>query len=136
MTRCEADRDVFPNAGLIGCKIGFGGHMFKTLMQEFDGHQLWSSSGLRTDHNGLPLLCFSGCRSTNDGVGRDHTVGEGGRCNAVTKRMIAALIERMREAQFERFRTTVMHDNADGRIAKGNCMTALRKLDNGPQSRP
>jgi len=29
-----------------------------------------------------------------------------------------------------------MHDNADGRIAKDNCMTALRKLDNGPQSRP
>jgi hypothetical protein len=71
---------------------GFGGHMSKTLIQEFDGHQLWSSSGLRTDHNGLPLLCFSGYRGTNDGVGRDHTtVGEGGRCNAVTKRMIAAL---------------------------------------------
>ena len=105
-------------------------------MQEFDGHQLWNSSGLRTDHNGLPLLCFSGCRSTNDGVGRDHTVGKGGRCNAVTKRMITALVERMREAQFERFRTTVMHDNADGRIAKDNCMTALHKLDNGPQSRP
>jgi hypothetical protein len=50
--------------------------------------------------------------------------------------MITALVERMREAQFERFRTTVMHDNADGRIAKDNCMTALRKLDNGPQSRP
>ena len=55
---------------------------------------------------------------------------------AGVKRMIAALVERMREAQFERFRTTVMHDNADGRIAKDNCMTALRKLDNGPQSRP
>jgi len=110
--------------------------MSKTLMHEFDGHQPWSSSGLRTDHNGLPLLCFSGYRGTNDGVGRDHTVGEGGRCNAVTKRMIAALIERMREAQFERFRTTVMQNDADGRIAKDNCMTTLRKLDNGPQSRP
>jgi hypothetical protein len=32
--------------------------------------------------------------------------------------MIAALVEGMREAQFERFRTTVMHEDADGCIAK------------------
>jgi hypothetical protein len=31
----------------------------------------------------------------------------------------------MREAQFERFRTTVMHDDADGCIAKDDCMTNL-----------